>query len=179
MQVLTEAYFKEIFFAHYDKIFSGFFKRTGSESIAQDLTQITFIKIWEYRSSFNFELPVELQVNRKAKLVFIDWLRKEAYQRKLMHELKQHTLPVEKHDKFELTDRLQSALSELPPVRKKVFTMAYIDGFSHKDIADTLHISVKTVDNHISKALSQLRKILAYQAVFAIISVFENFFAGK
>ena len=131
MQVFTETYFREIFHEYYEKIFSAFVKRTGSEVTAQELTQITFIKLWEYRSTFRFDLSVALQVNRKAKLVFIDWLRKEAYQRKLTREMKDYALGDKPYERFELTERLQYAINKLPPIRKKVFTMAYVDGFSH------------------------------------------------
>ena len=171
MEGFTETYFREMFYKNYDKIFSAFMKKTRSETTAQELTQITFIKIWEYRSAFNFNLSEELQINRKAKLVFIDWLRKEAYQRKLVREMKEYPAKIEAHEKFELTERLHAALNELPPVRKKVFTMAYVDGFSHKEIAENLNISPKTVNNHILKALAQLRRILAYYAILAIIEV--------
>lgn len=169
MNVFDEIYFKRLFYDYYDKVYSGFLKKTANEAVSQDLAQITFIKLWEYRSAFNFDMPEELQINRKAKLVFIDWLRKEAYQRKLIKEMENYSAAITKPEKFELTDRLQFAINELSAARKKVFTMAYIEGYSHKEIASILGISVRTVDNHILKSLAQLRKILAYQAVLGII----------
>lgn len=169
MQVFNDQYFKTIFTTHYDKVFSGFLKKTKSEATAQELTQITFIKFWEYRSSYTFELSAEIQLYRKAKLVFIDWLRKKAYQRKLSEKMKEHSLTHIKWENFEVTDSIKYAMEQLPPVRKKVFSLAYIDGFSHKEIAEKLNISTKTVSNHILKALQQLRKILAFIAILEII----------
>lgn len=170
MEVFDELFFKTIFYEYYDRIFTRFLKKTGSETTADELTQLTFIKFWEYRHSFTFSLPMALQLNRTAKLIFIDWLRKEAHQRKLKSEL--NTIPssgASAAGRFELTNTIQSALNQLPPMRKKVFQLAYIEGFSHKEIAAQLSISTKTVDAHIAKALQQMRKVIAFASVLSII----------
>lgn len=161
-------FFEFLFFKNYDKIYSGFLKKTKSHETAQDLAQLTFIKIWENRATYSFDLPAELQINRKAKQIFIDWLRKEAHLRKLSEEL-QHIAVPGNRDKFEMTNTLQLAIDQLPPICKRVFILAYIDGLSHKEIAQILSISVKTVDAHIYKALRLLRRILAFYAVLSVI----------
>lgn len=160
MEVLDESLFKVLFYQHYDRIYSGFYKKTQSFEIAQDLTQITFMKLWIYKDQYNSTIPAQQQLFRKAKLVFIDWLRKEANQRKLLEEI-QNTLPsaVISSDR-DLGEELEVAINKLPPVRKRVFTMAYLEGYSHREIAEQLNISIKTVDGHVFKALQQLRKIL-------------------
>lgn len=169
MEIFDEKYFRNIFDTYFDEIYSGFLYKTHNEETAQDLTQLTFIKFWEYRYSYSFELSPKIQLYRKAKLIFIDWLRKEAHQRKLMEEIKNITTGSYQNTKFELTDSLSKAIEKLPPTRQKVFMMAYVEGFSHKEIARMLNISVKTVDAHILKALHQLRKELAYLTVCTFI----------
>ena len=54
--------------------------------------------------------------------------------------------------------RLWDAIDRLPPERKKIFLLAKRDGLKYQEIADELHISVKTVENQISKALKTLRE---------------------
>ncbi|MGJ7029598.1 RNA polymerase sigma factor [Niabella hirudinis] len=170
MNGFDASFFESVFYQNYDRLYSGFFKKTRSEAIAQELTQLSFIKFWEYRASFTADLPTELQLNRKAKLVYIDWLRKEAHQRRIAAELSKHSNAGQTSNSFELTHTLQIALDKLPPIRKKVFTLAYVEGFSYKEIAGDLGISVKTVDAHIQKALKQLRKMLAFYAVLSLIT---------
>jgi len=170
MSEFDQAYFETIYFENYDRLYTAFLKRTGSDIIAQELTQLTFIKLWQYRHSYSFELSAILQLNRKAKQVFIDWLRKEAHQRKLIAQLKEYVIPEYPTSKIELSDTLKLAIQKLPPVRKKVFTLAYIEGFSQKEIAESLGISVKTVDAHIQKALKQLRKNLCWIAILTVLS---------
>ena len=41
-----------------------------------------------------------------------------------------------------------------------------LDGFSNKEIAERLNLSVKTVERHMTAALSQLRRLLTLLALF-------------
>lgn len=45
-------------------------------------------------------------------------------------------------------------------MRRKVFEMSRKEGLSHKEIAAQFSISTKTVEQHISKALLQLKQHL-------------------
>ena len=60
---------------------------------------------------------------------------------------------------------IDQAVSVMPEQRRAVFTLSRKHNLSHKEIAEKLGISVKTVEYHISKALSSLRymiKILVF-----------------
>ena len=57
---------------------------------------------------------------------------------------------------------VELALNQLPPRRKQVFEMSRIEGLSHKEIAEKLQIPVRTVEDHIYKTLTELRKVLMF-----------------
>jgi RNA polymerase sigma-70 factor, ECF subfamily len=57
----------------------------------------------------------------------------------------------------ELESAIQAAIDSLPAQCRQVFRMSRFDNLSHKEIAEQLSISQKTVENHIGKALSVLR----------------------
>ncbi len=158
---IDEESFRAVFDKYYDRIYSGFLKKTQAHELAQDLTQQTFIKFWRYRESYTPELSVEIQLFRKGKLVFIDWLRKESKDRQMIDTLKQqNSIPLNELSN-DLKDSLNKAIDQLSPVRKEVFSLAYIEGYSHKEIAQKLNVSVRTVETHVYKSLKQLRKVLA------------------
>ena len=48
-------------------------------------------------------------------------------------------------------------VEKLPSKQQEVFRLSYFEGKSHKEIADILGISVRTVDAHIYSALKSLR----------------------
>jgi len=51
---------------------------------------------------------------------------------------------------------LMDELAALPPKCREVFTLCRLKGLSHREIADTLDISTKTVEKHMTTALKQL-----------------------
>ncbi|MDI3321914.1 RNA polymerase sigma factor [Pinibacter soli] len=162
--LLDEHILQDLFNRYFDNIYANFLSKTKRHDIASDLTQATFVKFWNYRSSYSPEISVEAQLYQKAKQVFIDWLRREAHQRKLIKEIENDTERNES-SRLELTDLLKKAIEQLPPIRKKIFLLSYVEGFSNKEIASLQKISIRTVEGHVQKALYQLRKSLTWHLV--------------
>lgn len=54
--------------------------------------------------------------------------------------------------------RLWSAIDRLPSVRKKIFLLSKRDGLKYQEIAEELNLSIKTVENQMTKALKALRE---------------------
>ena len=49
------------------------------------------------------------------------------------------------------------AVATLPPQCQKVFVLKKMHGYSHKEIAKSLHISVSTVEKHVAAGLKRCR----------------------
>jgi RNA polymerase sigma-70 factor (ECF subfamily) len=103
----------------------------------------------------------------------IDLIRKrntsEAIIKKLVEEKNVSPLS-EVVDNLEVKDlslSIEKALKSLPPTRRKVFRMSRFQEMSYSEIANELSISTKTVENHISLAIKQLRPFL-----FIILLIF-------
>ena len=156
--------FKAFYYTWEVRIFSYFLKRTKDYEITQELTQNTFIKIWEYRSTLSKDYTLEVQLFRKAKLIYIDWLRKQAHlQKRIAAEQNyalQHWTHLEEPSDQPIREKIENALRHLPPMRQQVIRLSHIQGYAYKEIARRLDISEKTVDNHIYKAIKQLRQLL-------------------
>jgi RNA polymerase sigma-70 factor (ECF subfamily) len=69
---------------------------------------------------------------------------------------------VAAEDSFQISldkkEKLQYLIAALPPVRKKIIDLK-INGYSNKEIASQLTITVKTVENNINSAYKELRKL--------------------
>ena len=48
----------------------------------------------------------------------------------------------------------------MPPQRKKIFELSRYKGVSNDEIATSLNISKKTVENHLNAALKEIKKAL-------------------
>ena len=64
----------------------------------------------------------------------------------------------EKMDFQELKTHLHIFIEELPEKQKEVFTLSRHDGLSHREIAERLNVSVKTVEYHIRQSITILKE---------------------
>jgi RNA polymerase sigma-70 factor (ECF subfamily) len=152
--------FNEVYDSHHTKLYQYIYSRTQSSYLAQEVVQLTFIKLWETRSRLADELPIDIQLFRIAKTTLIDELRKESVKLKYNNQVSNAAEVF--YEDNQLTDKdtlthVYAAMENLPAMRKKVFKLSRVHGFTYKQIAGILSISPKTVEHHISKAIKQLR----------------------
>ena len=69
----------------------------------------------------------------------------------------------------ELRKEIHDAINELPDKCKEVFKLSYLHDMKNKEIADTLGISLRTVEAHMYKALKFLRERLSHLLLSLII----------
>jgi RNA polymerase sigma factor (sigma-70 family) len=163
--------FEQAYFTYREKLFGYFFKKTNSQEDAKDLLQITFCKLWQYRKSLSEEYLPEQQLFYIARTVFIDYLRKENKLHKIKTSVKlkaEENQSAENVHEFDVQAQLQTLLADMPAIRKKVFELHKLEGYSYKEIATILAIPVKSVDNNLTKALKHLRNV---ELFFIIVSV--------
>jgi RNA polymerase sigma-70 factor (family 1) len=152
--------FRMIFARYHAKLYQYIYNRTQSSYLAQEVVQLTFIKLWENRDKLSEEFTIDIQLFRIAKTTLIDELRKETIKLKYNDLISNANDQIYEDNQVADKDTLRyvyAAMENLPAIRKKVFKLSRINGFSYKQIADLLSISPKTVENHIAKAIKQLR----------------------
>jgi len=158
-----EFVFQQVFEEYHEKLYYYSFSKTRSEYLAEEVTQITFVKLWQSRERLDENLSISIQLFRIAKTTLIDLLRKQhnlsaLIDRVKVNETEENSDAINAGIDYNETNRkLMQLIDQLPPVRKKVFEMNRLQGMSYKEIAQELSISIKTVEKHISKAISQLR----------------------
>ncbi|MCZ4243186.1 RNA polymerase sigma factor [Pedobacter punctiformis] len=162
--------FQSAYQLHHGKLYAYILKKTGSAYLAEEVVQLTFIRLWEKRQNLSLDYSLAAQIFKMGGSILIDQLRKEAVSKKHLKEI----VPMEIlhiDEQSENAQNLELAINQMAPMRKKVFKLSKIEGYSYKEIAEELSISPKTVENHISKALKQLRAALS--SFFSIVAVFS------
>ena len=64
-------------------------------------------------------------------------------------------------DEQERIARYDEAIARLPPQCRRVFVLAKVYGYSHREISGMLNIAVKTVENHVATGLKRCSEALA------------------
>jgi RNA polymerase sigma-70 factor (family 1) len=159
-----QAVFRSVFYEYHEKIHAYVLRKTNSAYIADETLQLTFIKLWNYRNNLSDDLSLFTQLFRIVRTTMIDLIRKEQTKTATLHKYNQKPVFTnnanEKLEENELKRKINSLLQQMPGMQKKVFEMNRFEGMSYRDIADTLSISIKTVETHISRALRFLRQHL-------------------
>ncbi len=149
--------FEQAYNTYRAKVYGWLLKKTGSAEDARDLLQTVFFKLWKYRHTLNPHYTLDQHLFNIARGVFIDYLRVNSKKPSFTHTFTEE-LATPGTD-FETQQKLQQALSSMPVLRRKIFILNRLQGYSYTEIAHLLSIPAKTVDNNISRALKALRKM--------------------
>jgi RNA polymerase sigma-70 factor (family 1) len=157
--------FRQVYHSFHGKLYAFVYKRTSSHYLAEEVVQQAFIRLWERRSLLSAEVPLSTQLFQMARTIMIDELRKEAIKRTHYDTIVAGMEESTEDDRLLHKDRLELVfriVESMPPVRKNIFRMSREEHLSHKEIAEQLSISPKTVENHITRALRQLREAIYF-----------------
>lgn len=159
--------YETVFRLYYDKLLHIAKGYLGSTEDAEDIVQNVFIKIWKKRRNFDKIDSLNNYLFTMTKNACLDFLKhqkvkksfsKNYYEEKLSL---QHQFIKDESASSLLVNELEKgiliAIESLPEKCKKVFIKSRIEGMKHSEIAEILNISKKTVNNHISNALRDLR----------------------
>lgn len=134
-------------------------------ALAEDVAQEAFVRMWAEREE-RAPRSVSAYLYRVTRNLALDELRsRDARHRRekkkaVEMDRRPHT-PAETYAEDELSRLMDEAIQSLPERRREAFTLAYLANLSYREVAQTMGISPKTVGNHISAALADLRETLS------------------
>lgn len=153
--------------------------RFVDEHTAKDLVQEVFVSYWENkkeieaRNIYSF-LCKWLQNNclnyLKHQMVVEEYEKRVRIAEARMNFIDEKTDTNEVFKQIitqDIREVIENSVNKLPPKCREVFWMYYFQDMSHKEIADRLHISVRTVETHVRQAILFLRKDLKH--IFLLI----------
>jgi RNA polymerase sigma-70 factor (ECF subfamily) len=152
-----------VLFMRYQPRMKGFIADlVNSESIAEDLAQDVFMRIWDHRKILPAIKSASAYMYRMARNAALDHLKslrvREVGAGKILRDN-----PVTPYEKFlaHETELLVGLLvDKMPAQRQKVFKLSRHEGLSNEQIASMLGLSTKTVENHLNLALREIRRLL-------------------
>lgn len=165
MQNGDRAAFKAIFSGHYQDVCRTIHRYIIDPGLTEDLAQEVFVRLWQKREQINITSNLPAYLRRMAVNEALGHLRKKT--RFQADELPIHLpgLVAASADEQMGTDELQRRINEviesLPDRCRLVFQLSRYEELSNREIAEQLDISVKTVENQMTKALRTLREGLA------------------
>jgi len=158
--------FNGLFIEYHRKVFYFVLAKTNSPYLAEEVTQLTFTKLWQYRHSLDEQMTISRQIFRIAKTTLIDLLRSQSNRERLLYAVcnTAHTT-IDSHDMLtekQLREQVAVIMQQMPSVRRKVFELSRFEGRTYQEISILLSLSMKAVEKQISRAIKQLRHALLF-----------------
>ncbi len=152
---------EQLFKKYYTFLVRFSFQIVKKEDAAEDVVQEVFIKLWDKKDSLEGVQNIKAYLFQATKNSSLNWIKAKKNNNESLdfvsftHDSGNN---IEEHIEFEETQaKINNALGLLPTKCKEVFLLSRNEGKSYKEIAELLSISVKTVENHMGKALKILR----------------------
>lgn len=175
-----DATYKAVFRQYYPKLLFYATRLVGAEE-AEDVVQDVFVELWRRRDTVVIGEQILAFLYRSVYTKAINLLKHQAiennysnamteiYERKLQFYQPDHAEVIRKIENQELRQEIYNAINELPGKCREVFKLSYLHDMKNKEIAETLSISLRTVEAHIYKALKFLRERLGHLLLSSII----------
>jgi RNA polymerase sigma-70 factor (ECF subfamily) len=157
--------FASIFRTYYSSLVGAAQAMLGDRGRAEEVVQDVLLELWRRRHTIAIESTLRAYLQRATRNRALNVVRHE--------KVAQRMAPIAASDPIvrpidvggvvegEIDRALQEAVAHLPARCREVFELSRVQGLRYAEIAETLDISVKTVEAQMGKALRILRERLA------------------
>jgi RNA polymerase sigma-70 factor (ECF subfamily) len=153
---------EKIFKQYYSYICSAVYNIIPDSSLTEDLAQDVFYELWRKRERIQINSSLKAYLKRAAINKALNYIRSKKMKFDSADDDAVTNIAVSSSEGSfeaqELQEIINTAIDTLPEKCRIVFMMSRFEEMSYKEIAHALEISVKTVENQISKALKILKK---------------------
>ncbi|MBT1704693.1 RNA polymerase sigma-70 factor [Chryseosolibacter indicus] len=164
MGELAQQDFDTLFLKYHRELLNLAYNIVRDRDIAKDVVQEVFTSLWKNRHSIQFGEQIKNYLFKATSHTSLNALRKLKTSYKLddYQEISMLIAPSgpESPAYGELELRVRQAIDRLPPQCKTIFLLSRHEGLKYQEIAETLGLSVKTVESQMGIALEKLRQDL-------------------
>lgn len=169
-----------VFRKYYAFLCRSVYRIIPDTQITEDLAQEVFYELWRKRAKLNITTSLRAYLKRAALNKALNYIRDQKIDFRnapAKEELTSKAASVEQElAAANLQQEIDQAIDSLPEKCRLVFVLSRYEEMSYQQIADHLEISIKTVENQISKALKSLRKALAAHLPILLFLLLLNYF---
>jgi RNA polymerase sigma-70 factor (ECF subfamily) len=145
--------------------------------LAKEVVHTAFIKLWESRKELDNTTLLLPYLQRIVYNNCLDALKHEDVRTRYKNAVLKNATdfsedePVASLDTRQLEQLILRSVEALPDQMQAIFRLSRFEGLKYSEISERLGISVKTVETHMSRALTRMRTLLSgYLKLFVLLS---------
>jgi len=164
----------ELFGYYYPRLYQFSKSILKIDNEIDDILQDVFVKIWLNRQkignaeTFNayiFTITKNGVLNLIRKNLRDHTFRDQLFLRSVAEEYQ----PENQLEFEEIKAGIDQIVAKLPEKRQQIFILSRTDGLSNKEISQQLNISEKTVEDHITHAIKQIKRSMKEMGILSIL----------
>ncbi|KAA2243200.1 RNA polymerase sigma-70 factor [Chitinophaga agrisoli] len=169
------AAYEAIYNEFWPKLYGYVYNRLKNKEVAEEIVQEVFFSLWMKRATLELTHSLSAYLHTAVKYQLFNYLKADHVRRNYVSRaaVDKGALTDNSNEEHiaaaDLKNTMEKEISRLPEKCQQVFRMSRQEHLSVHDIATSLNISRKTVENHLTKALRQLRMVLGHYICFLLI----------
>lgn len=156
--------FAELYRRYVERIHAYAFRRSGSRTVAEDVTSATFEKALRGLGVYRWREPgIGPWLFRIASNEFANHHRRVARQDRVVQSLRQSTQPTVSHQSTDIDSgehELRAALAALRPRYQQALTLRYFADLTNEEAAAAMGVSRRTMAVIVHRGTAALRRSL-------------------
>lgn len=178
--------FNKLFNTYYQQFVYFALGYIRDEVKAEDFVSDAFAIYWEVHNTLPVNTNAPGYILTIVKNKCLNYLKHKKIELKVINELTDHaqwvlntninTLEACNPDKIfsqEIQQIIEKTINKQPKRTAQIFRMSRFEHLSHREIAEELKLSTKSIEYHISKTLNELRvNLQEYITVFVLVCFF-------
>lgn len=155
-----------LYVRYYDLLFRQAYGILKDRDLAEDIVQDTFVYIWQRRETLSIRGSIKAYLQAMVRYQVFHTIKNGQARPQVYENLSERMAmdsslsPQDILEEKELIRSIAAVVDTLPDRCREVYIMSREQQLTHKEIADRLDISTKTVENQITKALHVIKNSL-------------------
>nr|WP_121270507.1 RNA polymerase sigma-70 factor [Pedobacter schmidteae] len=171
--------FSQLYNLYVKKIYAYTLGILKSPALAEDVTQDTFVKLWEHATSVQTDRSIQAFLFTIARNLSLNIIKLAARETWISDEIFAYAI-YQQEDGLQYTQRKQTgefidmAINQLPPQRRLIYDLCRNYGYSYKEAAEKLGIKDTTVNSQMVKALKSIKDFMARNGALLLVLFYRS-----
>lgn len=175
----SDSAFEEIYERYWQLLFNFGMRKLNQREVVEGIVQEVFIDFWLRRKSLDIRQSLSTYLHSCVHFRIINQYKSRAIRTKYLEGLKTQDaelgLSVEEMLQYrDLRLAIKRIVRHFPFQRKKAYKLRFDKGLSYQEIANTMDISVSTVEKHLIRAVKDLRVSLREFTLMGILTFVQD-----
>lgn len=164
--------FEEVFTTYFDKVKYLLTGLLRSESEAEELAQDIFVKLWMNRESIDPGKAFNTYLYTIARNTALNYLKHKLVEENFKNCFNDLDVAADSSDEIlfakEISLLMEMTVCRMPAQRRTIYQLSRGKGISNTEIAEKLGITKKTVENQLSLALQEIKRVISAFLIFVL-----------